>query len=309
LSLESVIPGLSGPYDLGNIAVRTALHVDPVDAHVTASTDPLPQILAGVPLRTRLIQIDLNRTGFTLNPTNCEPFAVATTVHGSEGARESVRSHFQVANCAVLPYRPKLNLELRGGLNRRGHPSVRATFAAKPGEANTREVTVALPAGELLDNAHIGNVCTRVQFAADACPSNSELGSAKVTTPLLDAPLIGKVYLRSSSHNLPDIAVDLEGQVDFELVGRVDTSKGGALRTHFETAPDVPVSTFRLDLAGGAKGLLVNSASLCATPKVAATTIVGQNGAVVKARTKLQTRCGEKRPARHKGHGKRRAVR
>ena len=44
------------------------------------------------------------------------------------------------------------------------------------------------------------------------------------------------------------MVADLRGQVDFELAGRVDTSKGGALRTHFETVPDVPVGTFRLNL-------------------------------------------------------------
>ncbi len=117
----------------------------------------------------------------------------------------------------------------------------------------------------------------------------------------------GNVYLRSSSHDLPDLVLDLKGQVDFELVGRVDSAKNGALRTSFEDAPDVPVSSLVLDLAGGAKGLLQNSQSLCGSQKKATTTMVGQNGAVVKGKTALQTSCGSK--ARNKRHGQRKARR
>ena len=307
LSLAVVVPAVSGPYDLGNYAVRAAVSVNPSTAQVSTSSDPIPQIIDGIPLRVRAIQVNLDRPEFALNPTNCGRHSIDTQVLGGQGALASLATPFQVANCADLPYAPKLSLDLSGGLNRRGHPAVKATFTAKPGEANTRAVTVALPKGELLDNAHIGNVCTRVQFAANACPASSNLGTAEVSTPILAGPLRGNVYLRSSSNNLPDIAIDLEGQVDFELVGRVDTSKGGALRTNFEAAPDVPVSRLVLNLAGGAKGLLQNSESLCGKPKRATATIVGQNGAVVSTKPKLQVACGSK--ARRKRHSKRTTAR
>ena len=166
---------------------------------------------------------------------------------------------------------------------------------------------MALPPGELLDNAHIGTICTRVQFAADSCPAASALGTAVATTPLLDAPLTGTVYLRSSSNELPDLVADLEGQFDFELAGRIDTAKNGALRTNFESLPDVPVSSFVLNLAGGSKGLLQNSKSLCGKPKKATVRMTGQNGAVRTAKTKLQASCSTK--ARHKRHSKRRQTR
>ena len=310
LSLVTVIPAVAGPYDLGNVAVRARISINPVTAQVTTESDPLPQILEGIPLRARSILINLNRPGFAVNPTDCRPLGVQETTAGDEGGVSTQLLHFQVANCSDLPYGPKLDLRLTGGLNRRGHPGVHATFKAQPGEANTQRVTVALPPGELLDNAHIGNVCTRPQFATNSCPPLSRLGYAEVTTPLLSAPLKGAAYLRSSSHNLPDIAVDLEGQFDVELVGRVDTTKKEALRTNFATAPDVPVETFRLNLAGGSKGLLVNSKTLC-TKKArrARTTMVGQNGAKVKTRTKLRVSCGKKN-ARHRHHrASRKAVR
>jgi hypothetical protein len=216
---------------------------------------------------------------------------------GDQGALAHLQKHFQVANCAGLPYGPQLSLSLSGGLNRRGHPAIAATFKTKPGEANTSRVTVTLPKGELLDNAHIDSVCTRVQFAADACPAGSKIGQAEAYSPLLDQPLEGSAYLRSSSNRLPDLAVDLKGQVDLVLVGRID-SVDGRLRTTFESIPDVPVSRFSLDLLGGRKGLLINSESLCGKAKKATTRMVGQSGAVVNTKTKLQASCGSK--ARHK---------
>jgi hypothetical protein len=303
LSLMVVLPAVSGPYDLGVVAVRAAITVDPITAQVRASSDPLPQILEGVPLRARFIEINLNRPNFTVNPTDCETQSVTATLSGDEGAIASPSNPFQVANCSDLPYGPKLGLKLTGGVKRLGHPAIRAIFRAKPGEANTSTVQVALPKGELLDNGNIDTICTRPDFARNACPEGSRLGSALAATPLLDAPLSGNVYLRANpNRNLPDVVADLEGQFDIELAGRIDTVKGGSLRTTFAGVPDAPVSFFELKLLGGSRGLLQNSRSLCAgKPKKADTRMVGQNGAVVKAKTKLQVACkGSAGAKRHK---------
>jgi hypothetical protein len=296
---------VSGPYDLGNVAVRAALYVDPVTAQVHAISDSLPQILDGIPLRGRSVEINIDRTdaqgrpNFTLNPTNCDPFAIDATVYGDQGAEATRSTLFQVANCADLPYDPKLSMRLTGGIKRRGHPAIHATFDARPGEANTRRVQVTLPKGELLDNAHIGTVCTRVLFATRDCPKGSLIGDATVTTPILDEPLTGKVYLRSSVHELPDLAIDLKGQVDFTLIGRVDSVKA-RLRATFETVPDVPVDTFRLNLLGGKKGLLQNSESLCPRRKKATARMNGQNSAFFTTKVPLQVNCGRARRAIHR---------
>ena len=306
LSLVVAVPAVSGPYDLGNVVVRVALHVDPSNAQVTAISDPLPQILEGVPLRARRILVKLDRPGFTLNPTNCDPFSLSAQISGAEGAVVSRATHFQVANCATLPYEPKLSLRLTGGTRRRGHPAIHAVFRARPGEANSHRVSVTLPRGELLDNAHIGGVCTRGAFASDSCPASSKIGTAHVTTPLLDQPLSGSAYLRSSSHELPDIAIDLEGQVDFELAGRVDSVQG-RLRTVFESVPDIPVGTFKLDLLGGRKGLLQNSESLCSGSKFATARLQGQNGAALARKVRLEVACagGSGERSKRHGHGRR----
>jgi hypothetical protein len=305
ISLMVVVPGVSGPYDLGNVAVRVALNVNPVNAQVSAVSDPLPQILAGIPLRLRSVLLRLDRSNFVINPTNCDPFAVQTTSHGSEGATSAASKPFQVANCADLSYGPQLALKLSGGLHRRGHPAIQATFTAGSGEANTSGVSVTLPKGEQLDSEHIDTVCTRVAFAASTCPAGSIIGRAEASSPLLDQPLRGLVYLRSSENHLPDMVLDLKGQVDIEVSAKVD-AVNGRLRTTFTGVPDVPVSKLVLNLVGGKKGLLINSEPLCGTSKKAKVKMTGQNAAVHETKSRLQANCGSN--ARHKRHAGKRTV-
>jgi hypothetical protein len=300
LSLALVTPAVSGPYDLGNVVVRVAVQVDRSTARVTAVSDPLPQIIEGIPLRVRSVRVSLDRDRFAFNPTNCDPFSVGANISGDQGASVSLTSHFQVANCGALPYEPKLSLRLTGGLNRLGHPAIHARFAAAPGEANTRRVSVTLPRGQLLDNAHIQTICTRTNFAAGTCPAGSRIGSAVARTPILDEPLRGPVYLRSSSNKLPDLVVELEGRFDFELVARID-SVNGRLRSTFDSVPDVPVSSFELDLLGGRKGLLINSDPLCGSKRRATARMTGQNGMRISRRPKLQIACEGKKQRKHHG--------
>lgn len=304
LSLEVVVPAVSGPYDLGTVAVRAAVYVDPVTAEVHTVSDPLPQIFGGVPLRARFLRVDLDRPDFALNPTNCDPHQVTADVAGDAGARATRGAHYQVANCSLLPYEPKLTMRLSGGVKRRGHPAIHSVLTTKPGEANSKEVVVTLPKKELLDSQHIGTSCIKADFEAGTCPAGSLLGEAEATSPLLDKPLRGKVYLRSSTHKLPDISVDLRGQIDVVVTGRV-SAVDGRLRVSFESLPDVPVSRFVLDLLGGKKGLLNNSESLCDAKKNASVVKVGQNGVRKKSQTRLQVvGCGGKKASKRHSQGR-----
>jgi hypothetical protein len=63
--------------------------------------------------------------------------------------------------------------------------------------------------------------------------------------------------------------------------------------------PDAPISRIVLDLAGGSKGLLANSETLCAGAKQAAVKMVGQNGAHLNRKTALQVSCQGARRKRH----------
>jgi hypothetical protein len=308
LSVVVITPAIAGPFDLGTVVVRTALNVDPETAKVTAVSDPFPRILEGIPLDIRSISIELAKPQFTLNPTSCDPMQVTGALTSVQGNSASLASPFQVGGCDALGFKPKLALKLRGATKRTGHPALTATltYPSAGAYANVKRAQVTLPRSEFLDQAHIGTVCTRVQFAADQCPAASIYGQATASTPLLDQPLSGPVYLRSSSHELPDLVIALQGQVDVVLAGRVDSVNGG-IRTTFDAAPDAPVSKFTLQMQGGKKGLLINSANLCKlAPKQNKATVEmeGQNGKVNDTSPVLANSCKKAKKHKAKKHSK-----
>ena len=305
LSLAVIVPAVAGPFDLGAVLSRVALHVEPETAQIHAVSDPLPQILEGIPLDVRSISLSMGRPQFTLNPTSCDPLQITGSALSALGQSAALSSPFQVGGCPQLPFKPKLSLKLKGGTKRAGHPKLIATLKAKPGEANVASAQVKLPPSAFLDQAHIRTVCTRVQFAANACPAGSIYGKAQARTPLLDYSLAGNVYLRSSNHKLPDLVVALKGPdyqpIEIDLAGKTDSVKG-ALRNTFEAVPDAPVSTFRLELFGGKRGLVVNSRNLCAHRYRAEVNLTGQNGKVFDTTPAVGGGC----KGRRKRHGRRR---
>jgi hypothetical protein len=306
LSILAVIPAVSGPYDLGNVAVRNALYVDSTTAQVTTVADPLPQIIGGIPLRTRSIRVNLDRNNFALNPTNCSRFSVDAALSGDEGASSSSSAPFQVANCANLPFGPQIAISLKGGTKRNGHPAFTSVLTYPQGNyANLAKAQVTLPPTMQLDQSHITAPCTRPQFAAHQCPDASIIGTATAYSPLLDQPLSGPVYLRTGSNPLPDLVLDLHGPsslpITIDAVGKVDTVNA-RLRTTFETVPDAPLSKAVISLEGGGKGLLVNNTDICANRAPASAAFTGQNGRSVNRNVSLGLPCRSK--ARHKRHHK-----
>jgi hypothetical protein len=288
-----VVPAVAGPLDLGTVVVRTALYVDPETAQVHAVSDPVPQALQNIPLDVRSVTVKIDRPNFALNPTSCDPMSVNALITGSEGALATPSTRYQLLACSALPFKPKLALRLKGGTKRSAHPALRAVLKARHGDANIAKAQVTLPHSEFLDNAHIGTVCTRVQFAADACPPASVYGYARAFTPLLDKPLEGPVYLRSSDNKLPDLVADLNGQIHIVLDGRIDSVNGG-IRTTFGVVPDAPVTKFVLSMKGGKKGLLVNSRNLCRTTNRATVLLDGQNGKTADSSPVVGNSCGGK---------------
>jgi hypothetical protein len=304
LSLAVITPATAGPFDLGTVVVRVALFVDPKTAQVKTVTDPLPHVYGGTLLDLRAVSVKIDRQGFSLNGTNCTPSAFAGVLRGGGSnpndpaafSSVPVSSPYQATGCDSLPFGPKLYLRAFGGTKRAKNPKLRAILVARAGDANISRAAVTLPKSIILDQGAIGNVCTRVQFAAGNCPSNSTYGFAEANSPLLDGPLKGPVYLRSSDNTLPDLVAALHGQVDVELAGRTD-SVNGRIRNTFDTVPDVPVSRFVLTIRGGKKkGLLINSRDLCARKQFAKLDLSAQNGKhLTKKKLKLRTPCKKRR--------------
>jgi hypothetical protein len=289
-SIVSVVPAQAGPFDLGNVVVRSALEIDPETGIATVKADPLPQFVEGVPVLYRRLHVAVDRPKFMLNPTDCSPMQITSTLTSTEGTVAHPSERFQVDGCKALGFKPKLAIELKGGTKRGEYPALSATLKARRGDANLGAVSVALPHSEFLAQEHIITICTRKQFAAHNCPKGSVYGHAKAWTPLLSKTLSGPVYLRSSSHLLPDLVIDLKGQIEIAVDGRIDQVHRG-IRTNFEAVPDAPISRFVLEMRGGKKSLLLNSTDLCAGRHRATVRMRAQNGRRVDARPALGVAC------------------
>ena len=318
LSVVAVTPAVAGPFDVGVVVVREALTLDPKTAQVSvdgAASDPIPHILAGIPLSVRDVRVMVDRPQFTRNPTNCSRSDVFARIGGggldpfstADDTFVDLFAPYQAADCASLGFKPRLGFQLRGGTKRGGHPALQAVVRPREGDANISRAVVKLPRSAFLDQGHIRTICTRVQFAQKNCPKGAIYGRAVAFSPLVDGPLTGPVYLRSSNNTLPDLVVDLTGppsaQIKVELVGRIDSVRGG-IRSTFSGVPDAPVSKFILRMQGGKKGLIVNSRNLCRSTNRARVTMKGQNGKIHSFRPKVRAKCKRKRKAKRSSHSR-----
>jgi hypothetical protein len=164
---------------------------------------------------------------------------------------------------------------------------------------------VTLPRSEFIENAHFNTICTRAQFKlqggnGEACPPGSVYGWARAKSPILEDPVEGPIFLRSSEHQLPDVVAALRGQeINVHLVGHVDSVKG-QLRNTFETVPDAPVEWASFSFRGQKKGLFVNSTNLCKKVHRAKVEFTGQNGKLANYGAPLKVKCKSAKEAKRK---------
>jgi hypothetical protein len=312
-SVVAIDSALVGPFDLGVVIIRSAVRIDPQTAQASidaTGTDPIPHIIDGIPIHLRDIRAYIDRPSFTLNPTSCEPFKVASALNGA-GGRFADRSDdtlaiatapFQAFDCASLGFRPGIGLQMKGGTKRGNYPSLRVTVRPRPGDANIATSQVRLPPSLFLDQSRIRTICTKTQFAAGRCPPGAVYGHARAFTPLLEAPMEGPVYLRSSAHTLPDLVFALRGHgIEVDVAGRIDAYKGG-IRGTFPTIPDAPVSKFVLRMNGGKRGVLVNAENLCKARQLATARFLGHANRGWRLHPEVKAKCAK---SKKKGRGHR----
>ena len=313
-SVVAIDSATVGPFDLGVIVVRSAIEVNPRNAQVSidsSGSDPIPHIRDGIPIHLRDIRVYISRPQTTINPTSCEPFSLTSTLTGSSApftdpvtATASATDPFHVLFCSSLPFAPKFAMKLKGGTRRGDFPTLQATVTPHPGDANIGSAAVTLPPSLFLEQAHIRRPCTETELQAEACSPEAVYGQASATTPLLGEPMTGPVYLVTGpGHVLPDVVAVLHAQgIRIVVDGRIDKNRGG-IRATFEGLPDAPVSSFQMTINGGRKGILVDSANLCAAPQIATASFIGQNNTGEALRPKIAVRCPKHRKGRHHHRG------
>jgi hypothetical protein len=307
LSLVAITPALAGPYDYGTQVVRVALHIDTLDAHVSAISDTVPSIIGGVPLRLRTIRANLNRPKFIINPTNCEPTTIHSEGVGDQGTVTGFDSYFHPVNCFSLGFKPKMRVRLKGKAKRRAqNPQLQFDLLTGPGDANIKSIAVTLANAFEIDQRHLGNICSEKELAEKQCAGRTPIGKARTWTPLLDQPLSGPVYAVSGTGGLPRLAFILNGQVNLVPRADTDTVKGGRLRTVVPVVPDAPIGHFRLNVFGGKTGYLINTRSICKHRPVTVVEYTAQNGRKRTQKAKLKASCGKgRKQARHGRHRRR----
>ena len=269
--LSIVTDAIAGPFNLGLIVVRAQINVDPVTSALTVTSDPLPQIVFGVPLRLKRVTVNIDRPDFMFNPTNCAQQQITAAVSGQQGALAHVQSPFAAGACKTLSFKPAFAVSTNGKTSKANGASldVKLSYPNLPQsvQANIAKVKVELPKQLPSRLTTLQKACTAQTFDANpaACPQASIIGIARTTTPLLPVPLSGPVYFVSNGGEaFPNLIIVLQGDnVRVNLTGDTFISKAGITSSTFKAVPDVPVSTFELYLPEGKGSALAANGNLC----------------------------------------------
>jgi hypothetical protein len=290
--LSIVVPAVAGPFDLGNVVVRSALFIDRNTTQLRAVTDPFPTILQGIPLDVRDVRVTIDKPSFIVNPTSCSAKHVLGTVQSVDGAIAHVSSPFEASDCSDLGLAPKISLAVgaRGHTRPGSSTPVSATVMMPSGDSNLRKTSVTLPGTLNALLPVVNRACTRAEFDTGKC-AKAKAGTAVAVTPLLRDPLRGSVYfVKTRSGHLPNLVVALRGQVSIDVTAKIAIPGGKRLETIFDTIPDAPITKFTLRIASGRQGPVGIVTNLCSAKARAATAAVafrGQNGKLVKTNQRL----------------------
>jgi len=300
---------IAGPFNLGTIVTRAKIEIDPHTAQITITTDPLPQIIDGVPTDLRTINAIADRPGFMFNPTSCNETAFTGIATSAQATSTAISSRFQIGSCQSLKFAPKFSANTAGAAHPNGPGAsfhVRVLAKEGPtgsgqasGEANIKRVEVQLPKLLPARLTTLQKSCTQAQFSANpaGCPEFSFVGTATARTPVLANPLTGPAILVShGGAQFPDLVIVLQGEgIVLDLVGNTAIKKGITF-SKFETVPDAPVSSFELDLPQSPHSALASpNGNLCGQSLVMPTFMEAQNGAQLSQNTIIEvTGCGPK---------------
>jgi hypothetical protein len=287
LGIHLTAAGGSESHLQSQVSIRTA-----TDFGLTSTLRGLPNqaSLVGVPVSIHIDQISLTLNAnaangpFMTNPTSCAQATTQLRAVGYGDSAATAQASFTPTGCGSETYAPKLTAALSGATATRGLPQLVTVISQRPGEANTRSVTVTLPRPLGPNPLALQNICLVSDFNAGRCPAASTVGDARVVTPLLPGALTGPVRLvENPGQPFPRLAIDLSGLISFRLIGDLALQANSATST-FAGIPDVPLSSFTLTLVGGRNGLLANVGDLCTAPVVLGAQFSAHSGASLNTR-------------------------
>jgi hypothetical protein len=304
--LSIVNPVKAGPFDLEHdtsnpnqdpacdcVVVRAKIEVNPTTAALSVTTNSesegyaIPHLIDGIPVQIQHVNVNIDRPGFTFNPTSCNPMSITGSIGSDEGASSPVSVPFQVTNCASLKFEPKVAVSTSGKTSKADGASLSLKLT-KPDtqsvQADIAKFKVELPKSLPSRLTTLQRACTAKAFAANpaSCPTESVVGHMKVLTPLLPVPLEGPMYFVSNGGEaFPNLIVVLQGYgVTIDLVGDTFISKSGVTSSTFKALPDAPFSSAEVTLPEGKYSALAANGNLCqeASKLKIPTELIAQSG-------------------------------
>lgn len=305
--LSIVNPAKAGPFDLEKntpcdcVVVRAKIEVDPTTTALTITTDSagpykIPQMIDGIPLQIKHVNVIIDRQGFTFNPTDCRPLKITGSLVSTEGVVSSLNVPLQVTNCATLGFKPSFSVTTSGHTSRAKGASLHVKLSYPKlrfgSQANIASVKVSLPKRLPSRLTTLQKACPARIFEQNpaACPRDSRVGTARASTPLLPVELNGPAYFVShGGAKFPELIVVLSGYgVTVDLHGETFINeKTNVTSSIFRTVPDVPVGTFELNLPEGPNSALAATANLCASELKMPTAFKAQNGMEIHRSTSI----------------------
>ncbi len=144
--------------------------------------------------------------------------------------------------------------------------------------SDVRDVEVAMPEGTTISPSSANGLvaCSEAQFGAHSasageCPAQAKIATARVTTPLLEKPLTGSLYVgvpecapcspeQSENGELVKLLLEVHGSgVVVKLVGHTRINQAsGRVTAVFAENPQLPFDDLEVSIEGGPDAPLVN---------------------------------------------------
>lgn len=264
------VPVAFGEVNLGQLNIVSRIEIRSGDLGLRVISD-VPERFKGNPLNLRSMAITLNRQNFPLNPTNCGDLTSTSVITPNLGDAVPVNSGFKVGGCEKLDFKPEMAAAVNGETKKGGHPSIQVQVKAPEGTGALRQAFVELPTGIGFDLKQATRGCEVAEFVAGGCTENAVIGKVGGTLAITEEPLAGRLFLLRAAPGdvLPGIGLSFEGRFSGRVVGKnIINTKTDRLVSQFPALPDLPLTSFRLDVNGGSNGAVLATAKLCAEDTV-----------------------------------------
>jgi hypothetical protein len=272
------------PSVLPNIILQSGVQLRP-DFGLDTIINNIPNSTSGFSTTINSQDITLFGTApgtgkpFMRNPTSCGNHTTNFSAVAYNDESDTASATFPTNNCGALDFSPAFTAIVGGpGGTAQGSQTTALTSIDQDiDEAGLLNAHVFVP-NDLAPNTLtdlLSHRCAPPDFTAGNCLANTVVGNAIATSPLLSEPLAGQVILVDHGGLLPDIGLDLRGQLHLLLTGTLAIDKS----VTFAGLPDIPISHFQLAFTNP-PGLLIANRDLCVgPPPVFHADFMGYNGA------------------------------